>query len=506
MFKKIMWLLSIVAVLSFVSCGGDSTSSSPEAKKLMTKLLNFVGIPTNIIVAVCIDKDKNGICASSEIQAKVTLNQGESFDDIWKKLALNEDGKYLLEVYDEKLPILIEIQDEAKVDFDDGKFTLNFDGFKTKENNEEKEISILQSMVDADAISINEADTFRTLINKEAQSKFYITLLNDLETNLNTLRLKGLDNKTATSSTIKEMADEIKSNQAKANRINICGDNQTCVEREIKSLSDELIITEEESNAIVNLGFNQQYILGKTLYMVRAESNDYFTVKYNTSFGTREIGTEGNMKSQEYIINEKGEIIVNDNDVVIKLIAHYETYDHIQVSLPKLNKIYENQRAYFNEKDAKTYFLSINNNNGQSIKNCSSDGLIKLDGLKKYYTEGEIVTFNIDTLDTTGYLYVFVVDNIETTRLEPLSSESSAIKVKGKYTFPNDFSSIVLRTSKNCINCEEEKTTIYTLITKEATTNVKELLTKQIEKPCWSQIDNQSTPLVNIGKIDFFVK
>jgi hypothetical protein len=99
-----MWLLSILAVLSFVSCGGDSTSS-PEAKKLMTKLLNFVGIPTNIIVAVCIDKNKNGICASSEIQAKVTLNQGENFDDIWKKLALNEDGKYLLEVYDEKLPI-----------------------------------------------------------------------------------------------------------------------------------------------------------------------------------------------------------------------------------------------------------------------------------------------------------------------------------------------------------------------------------------------------------------
>ena len=364
MLKKIIWLLTTIAILSFVSCGGGS--SSKEAKELMQKMLNFVGIPTNIIVAVCIDKDKNGICASTEVQAKITLNQGDNFDDVWAKLALNDEGKYLLEVYDEKLPILIQIQDEAKVDFDDGKFTLTFDGFKTKENKEEKEISILQSMVDSNAISNNEADTFRTLINKDAQNKFYITLLNDLETNLNTLRVKGLETQEAISATIKEMGDETKANQAKANRINVCGDNQTCVDREIKSLSDELIITDAESNEIVELKFTQEYILGKTLYMVRDEDNGYFTVKYGADFGTREIGIEGNMTSQEYIINEKGEINVNDNNVIIKLIAHYETYDHIQVSLPKINKIYKNQRAYFKEEDAKAYFLSINDNDKES--------------------------------------------------------------------------------------------------------------------------------------------
>ena len=250
MLKKITWLLTTIAILSFISCGGGS--SSKEAQKMMQKMLNFVGIPTDIIVAICIDKDKNGVCGTTEVQAKITLNQSDNFDDIWAKLALNNEGKYLLEVYDEKLPILIQIQDEAKVDFDDGKFTLTFNGFKTKENNEEKEISILQSMVDSDALSTNEADTFRTLINKDAQSKFYITLLNDLETNLNTLRVKGLDNQNALFATIKEMADETKANQAKANRINVCGDNQTCVDREIKSLSDELIITEAESNLIVS--------------------------------------------------------------------------------------------------------------------------------------------------------------------------------------------------------------------------------------------------------------
>lgn len=251
MFKKILWVSTVITLLAITGCG-SSNKSSEEGKALMNKLLNFVGIPTDIIVAVCIDKDKNGICASSEIQAKVTLNKGDSFDDVWEKLALTNEGKYLLEVYDETLPILITIQDEAKVDFDNGKFTLNFDGFNTKEQNETKEISILQSMVDSDSISNTVANKFRTLTNKDSQNKFYVTLLNDLESNINTLRAKGLDSKKAVSATVKEMADETKTNQEQADKINACGNDQACVEREIKSLSDELIITDEESNVIVS--------------------------------------------------------------------------------------------------------------------------------------------------------------------------------------------------------------------------------------------------------------
>ena len=363
MFKKVMILLNMVLVLTFISCG--SSNSSNEAKELMTKLLNFVGIPTDIVVAVCIDKDRNGICASTEVQAKVTLHKGDSFDDIWEKLTLNEDGKYLLEVYDEKLPILITIKDEEKIDYDNGKFTLAFGGFKTKDNNETKEISILQSMIDADVIKSTVADKFRTLKNSEAQNKYYKTLLSDLESNINTLRAKGLNSKTAVLATVKEMADETKTNEEQATRINSCESDQVCIDREIKTLSDELIITDEESKDIVDLKFTKEYIVGKTLYMVRAETNSYFTVKYDRVYGKREIGTEGDMKSQEYIIDDNGDIVVGSSDVIIKLIARYEKYDHIQVSLPKLNRVYENQRAYFNENDAKEYFLSINNSDDE---------------------------------------------------------------------------------------------------------------------------------------------
>ncbi|SFV64435.1 hypothetical protein MNB_SV-12-1731 [hydrothermal vent metagenome] len=107
-------------------------------------------------------------------------------------------------------------------------------------------------MVDADALSKTEADKFRNLTNPKAQEKYYTELLNSLETNINTLREKGLDSKTAVEATIKEMGDETKANQQQADRINDCGSNQTCVDEEIKKISDELIIDENESAEITN--------------------------------------------------------------------------------------------------------------------------------------------------------------------------------------------------------------------------------------------------------------
>ena len=115
-----------------------------------------------------------GFSAKTGVELKffnADFSKSFGFDDIFEKIALTADGRYFLENVDPNVPILVELQDVAKVNFDDGKFTLAFDGFKTKEQNETKEISILESMVDADAINKVEADSFRTLINAEAQEK-----------------------------------------------------------------------------------------------------------------------------------------------------------------------------------------------------------------------------------------------------------------------------------------------------------------------------------------------
>jgi len=246
MLKKIVTSLGVVLLLTFASCGGGST----KAKELLQKILQFVGIPQSIVVNVCQDSNKNGICGTDEIFTKVTINKGDNIDNILEKISLTDDGKYFLETYNPSIPIIVELQDETKVDYDNGKFALTFNGFQTNENNETKEVSILESIIDADALTKKIADKFRTLYNTEAQEKYYVMLLNVLETNINTLRANELDKQKSMSATIKEMGDETKTNQDKANSINACGSDQVCVDNEIKKLSDELLITDEEAQQI----------------------------------------------------------------------------------------------------------------------------------------------------------------------------------------------------------------------------------------------------------------
>ena len=243
MLKKVLISLGVVLLLSFISCGGGS---SKEARELLSKILQLVGIPHNIVVNICQDSNRDGICGAGELFTKVTIKKGESVEDIWKKITLTDDGRYFLETYDETLPILLEVQDTANLDFDDSKFTLTFNGFETKEENETKELSILESMVDANALSKDIADKFRTLDNAEAQDKYYASLFNALETNINTLRRNDLDKEEAIIIIIKEMADETITNQEQANRINGCDDDQSCIDEEIQKLFNELIITNEE--------------------------------------------------------------------------------------------------------------------------------------------------------------------------------------------------------------------------------------------------------------------
>jgi len=64
MLKRAIWLLSILSILSFTSCGGES---SKEGKELLTKILQFIGIPHNIIVNVCQDENADGICGAKEL-------------------------------------------------------------------------------------------------------------------------------------------------------------------------------------------------------------------------------------------------------------------------------------------------------------------------------------------------------------------------------------------------------------------------------------------------------
>jgi len=248
--KTIKWLVSSIVIFGMISCG---SGDKKEAKELLQKILQIVGIPYDIVVNICQDGNSNGICDATDLQTKVTLKQGDSFDDIWQKISLTSDGRYFLETMDRTKPILLELQDEAKVNYDSGKFTIPFDGFKNSEQNETKELSILASLVDKGYFSDTDLKDIRSLNNPDTQKKFYRTLLNSLEENINILRTKGLDAQQTMSGNLKEIADELEGDGVKTtltDDLNRCGIDLVCVDTRLGTLGSKLLITDEEADTI----------------------------------------------------------------------------------------------------------------------------------------------------------------------------------------------------------------------------------------------------------------
>ena len=81
------------------------------------------------------------------------------------------------------------------------------------------------------------------------------------------------------------------------------------------------------------------------------------------------------------------------------------------------------------------------------------------------YNNGESIKFSLDTKGERGYLTLFYIDSNDVTLLYPNPFVGSE-KIKGKYTFPDDFSNgkFELEAYKSCSNCKEEETVIYTLL------------------------------------------
>jgi hypothetical protein len=276
--KKFFWVLSIVSILGLASC---DSGSSEEAKRLLTKILNLVGIPQTIVVNICQDENGDGVCGVLELQAEVTIKKGDSIATIWNKITNTAEGKYLLETYDATLPLLLELQDSSSEYYTD-KFTIPFNGLKSTE--EEKDLSILQAMVDAGHLSADDISAVKEMDNQEI---FYETLLKNFEINLNTLTEQNLSSPRAVLANIKEIAEELKEAgiaDELPKKIDGCEDNNSCVEESI----EETIIDENESQVIQDneTKRTKELVAGKTFYMYDNESNSVQEVAFNAQADT----------------------------------------------------------------------------------------------------------------------------------------------------------------------------------------------------------------------------
>ena len=247
-----------LGTLLVVGCGGGSE----EAKELLQRILQLVGIPQNMVVTICQDNNRDGLCNIGELQTKVLINKGDSVDSIWDKVTKNPDGTYFIEHYDPSNPILLVLKDEVRVNsaYDNSQFGLSFDSstdgeyFYHDKNKTiaKKELSILQSMIDAGQLAKADVSSVRKMKNVD---DFYKILREDLATNVNTLRGKELNAKQTIDGNIKEMAEELLANGVKdklPQDMNNCNGDQTCIDNVLNPLSKELLITDEEAEEIAN--------------------------------------------------------------------------------------------------------------------------------------------------------------------------------------------------------------------------------------------------------------
>jgi len=132
---------------------------------------------------------------------------------------------------------------------------------------------------------------------------------------------------------------------------------------------------------------------------------------------------------------------------------------------------------------------------------------------KKKFSRDESLRFSVDTGTKEGFVYLVYIDKSGGTSLIYPINESNQTKKSGKLKFPDDFGGRDIKTSKDCKNCEKEKTTIIVLLSNDPIENIQnmnelELISmnkerKQKTRDLWS---NSKKSFIIFTKFDFFVE
>jgi surface protein len=240
-------------MLIFTSCGGGS---SKQAKELLQRILNLVGIPQEIVVNICQNQNRNSICEDFELQAKIKINRGDDIETIISKITKAGDGKYFLETLDPTIPLLLILQDIDNLKYNNGKFNFHFNGLAKEQM--KKELSILESMIDAGYLTQDSVKNVRNLNSIEAQNRFYDMLLKVIEENQDTLGSKANKENMEIadlimSSNLMETANRLLRNGIESefpNRLNSCNEDLVCIDGNITNLYNRLRITPDKAEEI----------------------------------------------------------------------------------------------------------------------------------------------------------------------------------------------------------------------------------------------------------------
>jgi len=162
---------------------------------------------------------------------------------------------------------------------------------------------------------------------------------------------------------------------------------------------------------------------------------------------------------------------------------------------------------------------------GFTLSQLSSSGAVTNLSIKgpHTYTQNAPIQFIVDTKDKEGYLYIVYLDNKGEVALLYPNEKSPLTELSGKYIFPRDFGNMNIRATKDCQDCEEEKTTIYALLSKKPIIDIQNITKAQLMNITGESASSSKTKTkglkmdlgggssnrnanVNVGKFEFVVK
>ncbi|CAA6809855.1 MAG: Chitinase [uncultured Sulfurovum sp.] len=199
--------LITAAILGLTACGGTQTNSETEVRKV-------TGIPSTQILGECADTNANYVCDTEEAQSKTS-----------QKVSDNENR------------ILLQIQDQENVHYNNGKFNLAFDGSK-------EDLNLLHTF-EMSSEDWTEITAFH--------DKGYEAIFSAIKTNLNTLGENGVEGDEVQPANIKAMAESLVNLTVHELNDNIaegCNGEDNCTNDEMDTLGTELVLNKEEAYAL----------------------------------------------------------------------------------------------------------------------------------------------------------------------------------------------------------------------------------------------------------------
>jgi hypothetical protein len=132
---------------------------------------------------------------------------------------------------------------------------------------------------------------------------------------------------------------------------------------------------------------------------------------------------------------------------------------------------------------------------------------------KKKFSTNESLKFSVDTGTEEGFIYLVYVDKGGETSLLYPSDKSNQKKKSGKLKFPEDFGGADIKTTKDCKNCEKEKTTIVVLLSNDPIENIQNMneaeliaMNTQTEQTSRDFSIHPINSSIMVNKFDFFVE